>query len=289
MSDDITNLIEQVDGDAEPGGVPFDDDFDPEVIEEGGRGIGPAYDSPQLMVQRSIAYPSKTPVGMNMLLKYLTTRWGGSSLGILARPPREMRSGTLPSLHNWGMALDWQWHPGGGRKAADEAIAFLLDHANDLSIQAVHDYQATRYWKSYAAWRPGTVSTTTGMGQEWARFLHIERTWAAANDARSIEATLAGSPNETVAKAVADTTTALPVDRLKLGDVGAAVAAVQDFVRQHGFANFSRSDGQFGPRTDAAVRAAQTAFAAKGLYTAEIDGIWGPKTSAAAKAFSGLG
>ena len=91
-----------------------------------------------------------------------------------------------------------------------------------------------------------------------------------------------------MANAVAESTTALPVDRLKLGDVGAAVAAVQDFVRQHGFANFTRSDGQFGARTDAAVRTAQTAFAARGLYTAEVDGIWGPKTSAAAKTFTGL-
>ena len=43
MSEEITNLIEQLDGDAEPGGVPFDDDFDPEIVDAGGRGIGPAY------------------------------------------------------------------------------------------------------------------------------------------------------------------------------------------------------------------------------------------------------
>ena len=289
MSDDITNLIEQLDGDAEPGGVPFDDDFDPEVVDAGGRGIGPAYDTPQLMVQRNIAYPDKTPVGMATLLRYLTTRWGGSSLGILAKPAREMRSGTMPSMHNWGMAVDWAWKPGGGRTAGDEAIAFLIAHANDLSIQAVHDYEATTYWKSYAGWRPGTVSTTTGMGQDWATFLHIERTWAAANDPRSIEATLAGSPNAAVADAVSKDAGTLPTDRLRAGDVGAAVATVQDYLRLHGFANFTRSDGQFGARTDAAVRAAQTAFAAKGLYTAEVDGIWGPKTSAAAKAFAALG
>jgi hypothetical protein len=288
MSDEISNLIENVDGDAEPGGVPFDDDFDPEEVDAGGRGIGPVYDTPQLMVQRNIAYPDKTPVGMLALLKYLTTRWGGSNLGILAKPAREMRSGTMPSMHNWGMALDWAWKPGGGRKAADEAIEFLVTHANDLSIQAVHDYQGTRYWKSYAAWRPGTVSTTTGMGQDWATFLHVERTWAAANDARAIEATLAGSPNAAVAEAVAKDAGTLPTTNLKAGDVGAAVAAVQDYLRQHGFADFKRSDGQFGPRTDAAVRAAQTAFAAKGLYTAAIDGIWGPKTSAAAKAYAAL-
>jgi hypothetical protein len=286
MPDELPALIEQLDGDAEPGGVPFDDDIDPDELDDVDRGNGPAYDSAKRLQERNIAYPTATPVGMKALLTYLTTRWGGSSLGIVARPPREMRANTLPSLHNWGIALDWQWHPGGGRKAADAAIDFLLTHAVDLSIQAVHDYQGTRLWKSYAGWRPGTVSTTTGMGQDWARFLHIERTWAAANDPRSIEAALAGSPNESVARAASDDAVSLPTDRMQLGSVGAAVAAMQDYLRRHGFASFSRSDGQFGPRTDAAVRAAQTEFTARGLYTAEIDGIWGPKTSAAARTYA---
>ena len=74
---------------------------------------------------------------------------------------------------------------------------------------------------------------------------------------------------------------------MRRGDKGADVARVQDFLRAGGFADFTLSDGQFGPRTDAAVRAAQTGFASKGLYSAAIDGIWGPVTAGAAARFGG--
>jgi hypothetical protein len=60
---------------------------------------------------------------------------------------------------------------------------------------------------------------------------------------------------------------------------------MQDFLRMFGFATFTRSDGQFGPRTKRAVEAAQTAFKAKGLYTPDVDGRWGPKTNAAAQQY----
>ena len=175
------------------GGVLFDDDFDDGAPEEPGDRDGvpgaPAYDSGKILQARGIDYPSSTPIGMKQLYAFLSGRWGGKNLGILSVPPRPMRGGSQPSLHCWGMALDWSWESP-GRAAADEVIEFLLANTGPLAIQAVHDYERCRYWKSYNGWNTATKSSSTGFGQSWARWLHVERTWAAANDARSIDEAL---------------------------------------------------------------------------------------------------
>lgn len=279
---------------ADGGGVPFDDDFDDDAPDEpGDRGQvpgAPAYDSGKILQSRGIGYPARTPKGMTALGRYLHSRWGGVDLGCLSKPPRPMRGGDLPSLHCWGMALDWRWAgPGPGRGAADEMISFCLDHAAALGVQAVHDYEACRYWKSYAGWKQATKSGTTGFGQPWAQWLHIERTWAGANDDRTIEAAL-GDVGVSVPKTRAETTApagavVLPNPVLKLGDKGANVARLQDFVRYFKFADFTTSDGEFGPRTESAVKRAQTELTTRKLYTAPIDGEYGPRSAAAATQF----
>lgn len=267
------------------GGVPFDDDFDDGAPEDPGDRDSvpgaPAYDSGKILQARGIKYPDSTPVGMTALYKYLSSRWGGKNLGCLSKPPRPMRGGSSPSLHCWGIALDWSWQ-GPGRPAADQAIEFLLDNTGPLAIQAVHDYQRCRYWKSYAGWKQATKSAETGFGQSWATWLHIERTWAAANDNRTIEQSL----REGGGKEATDATPAeLPPPTIKANAQGAHVALLQDFLRRFGFADFRRSDGKYGPRTEQAVKSAQTAFAGKGLYTKRIDGEYGPGTAAAAAEF----
>jgi hypothetical protein len=291
MSDQTTGpeLAEQVDAEVDdPGGVPFDDELDDEPDEtEDGR--GGTYDSPQVMQKMGIGYPSSPPPGMLALKAYVLSRFGGADLGILSKPPRPMRGKSTPSLHNWGMAWDWRWqNPGPGRAVAEQVIAFCLDNTDTLGVQAVHDYQAGRYWKSYGGWRPGTPSATTGMGQPWGQWLHIERTWAGASNATAI-ADLLAAGGVTVppaaaapqAAASAPSAGALPTGPLKKGSSGADVGRMQDFLRLFKFADFTRSDGVFGPRTDAAVRKAQEAFKAKALYDDKIDGIWGKKSAAA--------
>ena len=274
-------LPEQVDADSpDPGGMPFDDAFPLEDVDDPGRGDGVAYDSPKLLVERGIAPPPRAPVGMTVLRDHVMSRWGGANLGILAQPPRPVRAGSSPSLHNWGMAWDWRWHgPGPGRDAADDVIAFCIDNSAQLGVQAVHDYERCRYWKSYAGWRDGTPNPETGMGQPWAQWLHIERTWRAANLPTSIEATLAGADTSTPLETELPL---LPDGPLRRGSAGSDVGRVQDFLRMFGYADFSRSDGVFGPRTETAVRAAQEDFAGRSWYTVALDGIWGPKTNAAA-------
>ncbi len=273
--------------------MPYDDDLGADAAPPTTRG-GPAYDSAKSLTDRNIAYPDEAPIGMQELRQYVRSRWGGADLGILAKPPRAVRAGDTPSLHNWGIAWDWRWQdPGPGRPVADVVIEFCTTNADVLGIQAVHDYQGTRFWKSNAGWRPGTPNPKTGMGQPWAQWLHIERTWQAANLATSIDALVggdgAGAPADTGPLQVPASPpdagpeqTILPSGPLRRGSAGADVGRLQDFLRLFGFADFSRSDGVFGPRTEAAVIKAQQALTEKSLYTAEIDGIWGPKTHAAA-------
>jgi hypothetical protein len=271
------------------GGVPFDDDFDANAPSEPGqRGDGnlPAYDSGTILQSRGIGYPTSTPVGMSQLRTYVLGRWQGADLGILSIPPRVMRGGTSPSLHNWGMAWDWRWaNPGPGRGTADEVIDFCISNAGALGIQGVHDYEACRYWKSYQGWDDATPSASSGFGQSWAQWLHIERTWAAANDGRSIAAALGESGAQPRASSKKNAELVLPPPVVKQGDAGANVARLQDFLRFFKFADFSRSDGEFGPKTLAAVKNAQTEFKKRGLYSKAIDGEYGPGSCAAALRF----
>ena len=277
------------DGLPDEGGVLFDDDFDDGAPEEPGDRDGvpgaPAYDSGKILLARGVDYPSSTPIGMKQLYTFLSGRWGGKNLGILSVPPRPMRGGSQPSLHCWGMALDWSWESP-GRAAADEVIEFLLANTGPLAVQAVHDYERCRYWKSYSGWKTATKSSSTGFGQSWARWLHVERTWAAANDARSIdEALRAGGgqvPTDTGTSTSTTGTSPLPDPTISPGAKGANVSLLQDFLRGHGFADFTRSDGEYGPRTTQAVKNAQTDFAGKGWYTSAVDGEYGPGTHGAA-------
>ena len=288
-SDSTADSAEQVEPlPDDPGGMPFDDEFvdDEEPGASPTRGAAP-YDSGKVLTARGIKYPSSTPTGMKELKKFTMGRWGGGDLGTLSKPPRTFRGGSSPSLHNWGMAWDWRWaNPGRGRATADEAIQFFLDRADVLGIQAIHDYAGGRYWKSYRGWRDGTPSTSTGMGQRWAQWLHIERTWAWANDARSITQILgeagkpapAGSSKESAlpGKVV------LPDPEMVLGHRGANVARLQDFLRYFEYASFTRSDGEFGPKTKGAVENARATSPASSSTPGKIDGEYGPKSAAAA-------
>jgi hypothetical protein len=273
------------------GGVAFDDVFDivgsSDGIDRGGSTA--PHDTAESLQRRGIEYPAEAPIGMRMLRQYVLGKWSGVDLGILARPPRPIRDGTTPSMHNWGMAWDWRWaDPGPGRHAADEVIEFAIAESAHLGIQAVHDYVNARYWKSDAGWRTAHNSPATGFGQPWSQWLHIERTWDAANNPNPIDSAATPAPVAAPAvSAAAQFQGGLPTGPLRRGDKGADVARIQDFLRSAGFADFTVSDGEFGPRTDAAVRAAQTALTAKGLYTKTIDGIWGPVTATAASRFGG--
>ncbi len=237
---------------------------------------------------------------MQELRRYVRSRWGGADLGILAKPPRAVRAGDTPSLHNWGIAWDWRWQdPGPGRQVADAVIEFCIANAEVLGIQAVHDYQGTRFWKSNAGWRTGNTESQDRHGPAMGTVVahranlavgqpgDVDRGTARRRRYRRARRHRAAQAPAPPPDAVGQQRTILPTGPLRRGSVGADVGRLQDFLRQFGFADFTRSDGVFGPRTEAAVIKAQQALAAKSLYTAEIDGIWGPKTHAAATQTAG--
>ena len=108
---------------------------------------------------------------------YVSNRWpGGVDLGTWN--VRNVRGGSTLSVHAVGRAWDWRYaNPGPGRAAAEEAMAFTIDHHELLGVQAIHDYVACRIWRcsrggSGPAWKqqkPGN-----GMGAAWAAWLHFE-------------------------------------------------------------------------------------------------------------------
>jgi hypothetical protein len=288
MSDAQNPITEDLDATSDdPGGVPYDDELPDDGDDaDAGRGEGAGYDSAKLMQQRGIGYPNAIPQGMNVLKDFVMGHWGGTNLGILSKPPRPIRGGSTASLHNWGMAWDWRWaNPGPGRANAEAVIEFCINNAPAAGIQGVHDYATGRYWHSNKGWQNAKPSPTTGFGQSWAQWLHIERTWAAANLASPLGQTPPPPPPAPKNDPATPPNLLLPSQSLQVGSVGADVARLQDFLRFFKFATFTRSDGQFGPRTKGAVETAQTAFAAKKWYLAKIDGEWGPKSNAAAAEF----
>ena len=66
-----------------------------------------------------------------------------------------------------------------------------------------------------------------------------------------------------------------PQPTLKVGSAGGQVAALQFFCLKYQWGDCGRADGSFGPRTEAAVKAMQTALGAVS------DGIYGPKSATA--------
>lgn len=190
----------------------------------------------------------------NLLLirDYLLKVWQGQTLGCYDRRP--VRGGTRWSSHAFGAALDWGYgrrHGGPGREwAADVVIPFLINNAQALGIQRIHDYEARRYWQAGRGW----INRPPGNGGDW---LHIETSADAWNNTtplaqRGLNGGLEDRPR-------------YPGRPLKQGSRGKAVEAIQRRLD-------ATADGIFGPKTRIAVERFQQ------THRLEVDGIVGPKT-----------
>ncbi len=108
---------------------------------------------------------------------YVMKRWGGTNLGLYGE--RTIRDGVAMSSHSYGAAWDWRY---GTRKEAQAAIRFLVKNSEELGIQAIHDYYGGTIWRSTrpapdeGGWKSQPDNPKNGMGQAWAKWLHIETT-----------------------------------------------------------------------------------------------------------------
>ena len=197
---------------------------------------------------------------LRAVLAYCTARWGLADLGCYGVRP--IRGGTRWSAHAFGAAQDMGYRNGPSREVIEtEVIPFLEQHAPQLGLQRIHDYMAKRYWQAGKGW----IGRPPGNGHDW---LHIETTAEAWDDGRSVEERIGGAAPAPAAPSPAAVQVARSSWRtVKKGSKGEAVKKVQQIVG-------ATVDGQFGPKTDAAVRAYQEKH---GLF---IDGIVGPKTAA---------
>lgn len=109
----------------------------------------------------------------------LIKRLGGTSVGIYVK--RNQRGGDKVSSHSFGAALDWRYDT---RVAAKHAMRELVDNSKEWGIQMVVDYVGNAVWTPSKGWRKGSADGW-GMGEAWAKWLHIETTksaWADGSD-----------------------------------------------------------------------------------------------------------
>ncbi len=205
---------------------------------------------------------------LRAVLNYCHDRWGLTNLGCYGRRP--IRGGTAWSSHAFGAAQDMSYRGGPDRAVVEsEVIPFLVDNADVLGLQRVHDYWAQRYWQHGKGW----VNRPPGGKND---HLHIEctpETWGW--DTPVAERLGKPAPKPAAKPAAKPASNAYPGAVTRRGSKATArVRRIQQALTDHGHKP-GPVDGKFGPLTEAAVRGFQNA---KGLTP---DALVGPKTWAA--------
>lgn len=199
-------------------------------------------------------------------------RFGGWSLGCYGLRP--IRGGVAWSSHSFGAAIDWRIDNATQRNAA---IAWIIANHEMLGIQSIHDYVNSRIWHSdRLAWKTQPKNTTNGMGQSWAKWLHLETNPARWADGRSIWERSSTPPSTPDPAPGPDTPPGTPSMRKGATDAttvvagwpGGRVSTLQTIL------GGITVDGNFGVQTDTKLRAVQL----EGGLT--VDGVFGPQTSA---------
>lgn len=101
----------------------------------------------------------------------LLKRFGGANIGIYNRRP--IRGGNAPSSHSFGAALDWRYD---NRKKAVTAMNWLVRNHKVLGVQNIVDYVGCTQWIEGSGWRQMKPNAKVGIGQSWAKWIHIETT-----------------------------------------------------------------------------------------------------------------
>lgn len=192
---------------------------------------------------------------------------------------RNKRGKTSASVHGTGRAFDLSWRGGkyrGSGKYEDACalIDFVVDNADALGVEAVFDYYPKpwgRGWKcDRNRWNVYTARAFKGApGGDW---VHIEISNEYADNPEHYEKFFAKSEGKKpAAKAPAKTESNAPKypgRSLRKGSKGLNVERVQRVVDAY-------VDGDFGPKTERAVKKWQRANKS---CCGPSDGIVGPKT-----------
>lgn len=221
---------------------------------------------------------------------YITNRWPGVKfLGCYGVRP--MRGATVLSWHSYGAAIDWSFRGLlAWRTVKDQVIRFLIEHSAELHIQAVHDYSgpglsentdAGYIWRAYRAdptdptvgWRKQRESATTGMGQPWADWIHVETNLAGWHD---------GSPVETRIEGLTDPA-GEPADAWPIFDPDRQLWSLWPINPAKPTLSRSRNTDQ-----REAIRYLQGVLAKAGTDPGRIDGLYGPRTERAVILFQRL-
>lgn len=189
---------------------------------------------------------------------------------------RNKRGKGSPSVHGTGRAFDISWrnmgeHKGSGRyEDAERVFDFLVENAEALHIEAVFDYwnKHGQYGRGYKCDRDAVKvydrKAFSGVPGDW---LHVEISEEKADDPgfydRTFKALLegtAGSPESPAKPAPKPAVDEAPKFRraVRKGSRGEAVKQVQARLNEVGH-NCGPVDGQFGRKTEAAVKSFQSA------------------------------
>ncbi len=117
-----------------------------------------------------VRFGGKASPNILAIKDHLIKRYGGSNVGIVAK--REVRGGGSLSTHYFGAALDWRYST---RASAMNAMKEMIAHSQEWGIQMIVDYVAGTVWTPSKGWRKQEPNKH-GMGQAWAKWLHVETT-----------------------------------------------------------------------------------------------------------------
>lgn len=224
---------------------------------------------------------------LRLLLDTLTSIVGGQFLG--GYTVRPIRGGTSWSTHAFGASFDWRYENTGAafREVGEHrfltvVLPWLIDNADALGVQQIHDYKRGRIWRTGIGWRP---STAQHMGQSWAGYIHVETNahrWADVTPLSLRGIPLLGSTSTTPAPTptppkgptmhtVSFSTPMLSIRTPRTPALRTAVRTWQGILNNRAGQSIT-VDGFYGPQTADAARRVQSSL----KITA--DGVIGPQT-----------
>ena len=148
-------------------------------------------------------YESISP-NLRELATYLIGTVGGQHLG-LDDWNRPIRDGQKWSDHAYGAAVDWRYGPNWlpnttpvevqRATITDVVLPWLIDWSAELGVDAIHDYVGDRIWRAgrtknladaHTLWWRKQNGAGSGMGESWARYLHVATSFASFGRATPI-------------------------------------------------------------------------------------------------------